>query len=395
MATAVVKGREGVVLEPDGDGSDALVRLSPASDLATITVSSILSLVSIRTSASLGSAGQRANRRSTAALDSYLRDRRQSESNISIEAPGRSSCSQEIDDALDGGIGAVIGGFEPAVWTVLRVRPVMEAAVGEGAAQALVEEEEEQGDLDALGREPVGVARAVALDQAVSLELAQVVAELVQTVGLLREVEGVEDGLMDLPGRPAADLRTAMQEDLEQADDARLVDLEAGITHRADRDRMGEALQQREIDMHVEPLGLEAGEAIRDRLEGGPHGIEMVEPLAQAEVGEIVGDQFVAQKGQELLILFEEAALEVGAEDMMAVLDLVDDRGQLAMHPATDPLAEDRGDLVSTEPPQAEFAAALEELVDGKVAPEDEVAAVLDLGDGVEARQVELGALLL
>ena len=76
-------------------------------------------------------------------LDSYLRDHRQNESNIVIEAPGRSSCSQEIDDALDGGVGAVIGGFEPAVWTVLRVRPVMEAAVGEGAAQALVEEEEE------------------------------------------------------------------------------------------------------------------------------------------------------------------------------------------------------------------------------------------------------------
>ena len=51
---------------------------------------------------------------------------------------------------MDGGVGAVIGGFEPAVWTVLRVRPVMEAAVGEGAAQALVEEEEEEGDLDAL-----------------------------------------------------------------------------------------------------------------------------------------------------------------------------------------------------------------------------------------------------
>ena len=85
------------------------------------------------------------------ALDSYLRDHRQNESNIVIEAPGRSSCSDEIDDALDGGVGAVIGGFEPAVWTVLRVRPVMEAAVGEGAAQALVEEEEEEGDLDALG----------------------------------------------------------------------------------------------------------------------------------------------------------------------------------------------------------------------------------------------------
>ena len=52
---------------------------------------------------------------------------------------------------MDGGVGAVIGGFEPAVWTVLRIRPVMEAAVGEGAAQARVEEEEEEGDLDALG----------------------------------------------------------------------------------------------------------------------------------------------------------------------------------------------------------------------------------------------------
>ncbi len=201
-------------------------------------------------------------------LDSCRNEAGQNESNIVTEALARSSCSQEIDDALDGGVGAVIGGFEPAVWTVLRVRPVMEAAVGEGAAQALVEEEEKQRHLDAFLREAVGVARAVALDQAMPFEFAQVVAQLVEAVGLLREVEGVEDGLMDLPGRPAADLRTAMQEDLEQADDARLVDLEAGITHRADRDRLGEALQQREIDMHVEPFGLAAGEAIRDRLEG-------------------------------------------------------------------------------------------------------------------------------
>ena len=48
--------------------------------------------------------------------DSYLRDQRQNESNIVIEAPWRSSCSHEIDDALDGGVGAVTGGFEPAVY---------------------------------------------------------------------------------------------------------------------------------------------------------------------------------------------------------------------------------------------------------------------------------------
>jgi hypothetical protein len=55
----------------------------------------------------------------------------------------RSSSCHKVNDALDGRIGTVIGGFEPAVGTVLRVWLVMEAAVGERPAQALVEEEEE------------------------------------------------------------------------------------------------------------------------------------------------------------------------------------------------------------------------------------------------------------
>jgi hypothetical protein len=48
--------------------------------------------------------------------------------------------------------------------------------------------------------------------------------------------------MMDLPGRPAAELRASMQETLEQTHDARLMDLEAGITEGADADRAGEAL---------------------------------------------------------------------------------------------------------------------------------------------------------
>jgi hypothetical protein len=54
---------------------------------------------------------------------------------------------------LDGGVGAVIGGFEAAVGAVLRVWLLRETAVGERAAEALVQEEEEQGDLDAFLRE--------------------------------------------------------------------------------------------------------------------------------------------------------------------------------------------------------------------------------------------------
>jgi hypothetical protein len=57
-----------------------------------------------------------------------------------------------------------------------------------------------------------------------------------------------------------------MQQDFEQADDAGFVDFDAGITHRADSDRQGDPLQQGEVNMNVEPLRLEAGEAACDGM---------------------------------------------------------------------------------------------------------------------------------
>ena len=60
---------------------------------------------------------------------------------------------------------------------------MVEAAVGEGTAEALVEEQEQERDLNAFGCEAVGVAVAVALQQAVPFEFAEIVAELVQPVG--------------------------------------------------------------------------------------------------------------------------------------------------------------------------------------------------------------------
>src|SRR5205807_306173 len=172
--------------------------------------------------------------------------------------------------------------------------------------------------------------------------------------------------MVDLLGGPAADMTAAVQEDFKQADDARVVDLDPGIADRADGDWKSKALQQRKVDMDIEPLRLEAGKAIGDGLETLADGIEMVQSLFEPEVGEVVGDQLVAQEGGELFVLFEEGVLEVGAEDVMAVLDAIDDGGQLAAHPAVQPRAEDLGNLVAGQPPQAEFAAAFEQFMDGK-----------------------------
>src|SRR5438067_13934007 len=82
--------------------------------------------------------------------------------------------------------------------------------------------------------------------------------------------------------------------------------------------------------MDVEPLRLAAGETIRDDLKLLAHRLQMVQALLQAEVAQVVRAQFIAEERGELLVLFEERVLPVGAVDVVTVLDLIDDRTELA-----------------------------------------------------------------
>jgi hypothetical protein len=137
--------------------------------------------------------------------------------------------------------------------------------------------------------------------------------------------------------------------------------------------------------MNIEPLCLEGSKAVSDGLEALADRVEMVQSLLEAEIGKVVGDHLVVQEGRELFVLLQEGVLEVGAEDMMTVLDAIDDGGELALHSTVHPGAKDFSDFVRRQPPQAELAAAFKQLVDRKVALENEVSAVRDLGDRVKA----------
>jgi hypothetical protein len=61
----------------------------------------------------------------------------------------------------------VVRGFEFAVGTMFGIRLVVRTAVGQRPAEALVEEQDEECDLDAFFCELVGIAAAIALQQAV------------------------------------------------------------------------------------------------------------------------------------------------------------------------------------------------------------------------------------
>ena len=109
----------------------------------------------------------------------------------------------------------MIGNLEFAVGCVTWLGSVVKATVGQGAAEALVEEQEQESHLNAFGGQAVGVVGAITLEQSVSFEFAQIVAELVQTVGVGRKPKGGEDGLVDLFCGPTANRIAAMKQNLE------------------------------------------------------------------------------------------------------------------------------------------------------------------------------------
>jgi hypothetical protein len=88
---------------------------------------------------------------------------------------------------------------------MVRIGFVMEAAVGERTAEALVEEQEQERDVNSLGRQSVSVAATVAFEQSMAFEFAEIVTKLVESVLFRGKLERGDDGRVNLFGGPAAD----------------------------------------------------------------------------------------------------------------------------------------------------------------------------------------------
>jgi hypothetical protein len=81
----------------------------------------------------------------------------------------------------------------------------------------------------------------------------------------------------------------------------------------------------------IEPLRLEATEAAGDGLNVWRTSPRWSNPFRKPK--SVVGAEFVAQERRELPILLQDGVFEVGAKDMMAMLDLIDHGGELAAYP--------------------------------------------------------------
>ena len=109
----------------------------------------------------------------------------------------------QLKDVLYGVVGFVEGGFKFAVWSWLLGRLMMKEAVGEGSAELLMKEDEQQRDLCSFLCEAIRVALPVSGEQPMRFHFAQIVSELVESIAVGADAEGGQDGFVDLACGPA------------------------------------------------------------------------------------------------------------------------------------------------------------------------------------------------
>src|ERR1700746_77106 len=104
---------------------------------------------------------------------------------------------------MKGAVGFAIGGFDFGDRRTGLRWAVVEEAVGERAADSLMEKHEEQGGAGAVVSQAISMASAVAFQQPVSLHFAQVITELRERVAFRGETEACQDCFVDLGGAPS------------------------------------------------------------------------------------------------------------------------------------------------------------------------------------------------
>ena len=121
-------------------------------------------------------------------------------------------------------------------------------------------------------------------------ELAQVIAELGEGVVFRGELKGGKDGLMDLAGAPSAELSTTVEEDFHEAQHAGVLDLDAGDFGVSGGDGQSQALEQREVDMDIQGLGLELSETVGDGGQGLTDSFQIIQGFLKAEILQVVAE---------------------------------------------------------------------------------------------------------
>src|SRR6266700_1490521 len=119
---------------------------------------------------------------------------------------------------------------------------------GERSEKTRAQLDEQHAELEAQRSEAIAAAGAHALDQAFSAELAEVVAQLAESVVGLRELMAGQDAGMQFAGGPVADKASRLKHGLQQADQPVVMQLQSGDASVPDHGRLGQRGQLPGVD---------------------------------------------------------------------------------------------------------------------------------------------------
>lgn len=116
-----------------------------------------------------------------------------------------------------------------------------------------------------------------------------------------------------------------MEEDFNQAHDASVFELYSCDFGVALDEGFGQTSQQVELAVDIEVLGLDLDPAVGDLLEAHAQGVPVRESLFEAEVFEIIANQFEAKEGRCFFVSLQEGVAAPSPQNVMAMLDAFDD----------------------------------------------------------------------
>src|SRR5215467_365201 len=119
-------------------------------------------------------------------------------------------------------------------------------------------------------------------------EFAKIIAKLGEGVAVRGELVGREDGFIDMAGTPASELSAAMEQDFHEAEHAGVLDLDTRDFGASRRNGESQALEEGEIDVDIQGLGLKVGKTIGDRGQGLTDAFQVFQGLVQSKIFQVV-----------------------------------------------------------------------------------------------------------
>lgn len=229
----------------------------------------------------------------------------------------------------------------------------------------------------------------IPLNQGMGFHFTQVITELGERIGRGLETKGFEKSLMEITSSPRGDTGAGMNEHFHEADQAGIVDFNSWDFGMAGDDGESQTLEQREIDVDLKGFRLKGGEAVDNGQEFGAYGCQMLDSLFEEEVLQVIATDLDSQEGLKFFILFDKGMFEVGAQDMVAMVDPFEGGMELSLKMPGGALAEDLRDLFRGQFKETEFAGAFEEFVDGKGFAKDKIQTILHLAEGIETAEID------